>query len=83
MTDEDIDTSDIPKLGPEFFKNAILLPDTKKPVTIRLDPDVLWFFCKQGNRYKTAINSVLRKYVEAQTRNSKQPRRKSNKYLGV
>lgn len=68
MKDEDIDTSDSPELGSEFFKNAIFWPGTKRPITIHLDPDVLWFFCKRGKRYKEAINVVLRKYVEAQKR---------------
>lgn len=64
--DEDIDYSDIPKLGPEFFKEAILWPGTKKQITIRLDPDVLAYFRKRSRRYQTTINAVLRKYVDAQ-----------------
>ena len=35
-------------------------------ITLRIDPDVLMFFRKQGRGYQTAINAVLRKYVEAQ-----------------
>lgn len=68
MKDEDIDYSENPKLGPEFFKNAIWWPGTKKQITIRLDPDILAFFRKQGVRYQTTINAVLRKHVEAQKR---------------
>ena len=68
MKDEDIDYSDNPKLGPEFFKNAVWWPGTKKQITIRLDPDILAFFRKKGVRYQTTINAVLRKYVEAQKR---------------
>jgi len=67
MKDEDIDYSDIPKLGPEFFKNAILWAGPKKQITMRLDPDILAFFRKR-KRYQTTINAVLRKYVEAQKR---------------
>jgi uncharacterized protein (DUF4415 family) len=66
MRDEDIDFSDIPKLGPGFFANAILWPGPKEQITLRLDPDVLKFFRKQGRGYQTTINSVLRKYMEAQ-----------------
>jgi uncharacterized protein (DUF4415 family) len=66
MRDEDIDFSDIPKLGPDFFKNAILWPGPKKQITLRIDPDVLAFFRKHGRGYQTTINAVLRKYVEAQ-----------------
>jgi uncharacterized protein (DUF4415 family) len=65
MRDEDIDFSDIPKLGPDFFKNAIIWPGTKTQITLRVDPDVLTFFRKQGRGYQTTINAVLRKYMEA------------------
>jgi uncharacterized protein (DUF4415 family) len=66
LGDEDIDFSEIPKLGPEFFANAIVWPGTKEQITLRLDPDVLKFFRKQGRGYQTTINAVLRKYMEAQ-----------------
>lgn len=68
MKDEDIDFSDNPELGAEFFRKAILWPGPKKQITIRLDPDVLAFFRKQGKRYQTTINAVLRKYVEMRKR---------------
>ena len=66
MRDEEIDLSDSPELGPDFFANAIIWPGPKKQVTLRIDPDVLKFFRKQGRGYQTAINAVLRKYMEAQ-----------------
>jgi uncharacterized protein (DUF4415 family) len=66
LQDKDIDFSDIPKLGPDFFANAILWPGPKKQITLRLDPDVLAFFRKGGRGYQTTINAVLRKYVESQ-----------------
>ncbi len=65
MKDEDIDTSDIPELTDDFFKKAVLWPGTKKQITLRLDPDVIEFFKKQGRGYQSTINAVLRKYVEA------------------
>lgn len=68
MRDADIDYSDIPKLGSEFFAEAIRWPGPKKQITIRLDPDVLAFFRKRSTRYQTTINAVLRKYVEMQKR---------------
>jgi len=44
IEDQDIDTSDIPELGDDFFQNAELRVPVKKPVTLRLDADVLeWF----------------------------------------
>jgi uncharacterized protein (DUF4415 family) len=68
MQDEDIDLSDIPEQGAEFFANAILWPGPKRQITLRLDPDVLKFFRKLGRGYQTTINAVLRKYMEAQER---------------
>jgi uncharacterized protein (DUF4415 family) len=64
LRDEDIDFSDIPKQRAEFFARAILWPGPKKQITLRLDPDVLTFFRKQGKGYQSTINAVLRKYVE-------------------
>jgi uncharacterized protein (DUF4415 family) len=46
LRDEDIDYSNIPRLGPDFFANAILWPGPKKQITLRLDPDVVAFFRK-------------------------------------
>lgn len=68
LSDNDIDYSESPKLGAEFFKEAIWWPGTKKQITIRLDPDILAYFRKRSRRYQTAINAVLRKYVEIQKR---------------
>lgn len=68
MKDAEIDYSDIPKLGSDFFKEAVRWPGTKKQITIRLDPDVLAFFRKHSIRYQTTINAVLRKYVETYKR---------------
>ena len=70
MKDSEIDYSDIPKLGGDFFREAIRWPGPKKQITIRLDPDVLAFFRKRGKRYQTTINAVLRTYVQAQKRKS-------------
>ena len=65
LRDENLDYSDIPKLGSDFFAQAILWPGNKKQITLRLDPDVLAFFRKSGKGYQTTINAVLRKYVES------------------
>lgn len=66
MQDEDVDLSDIPKQGRDFFAHAVLWPGPKQQITLRLDPDVLKFFRKTGRGYQTTINAVLRKYMEAQ-----------------
>ncbi|MBI5234033.1 MAG: BrnA antitoxin family protein [Deltaproteobacteria bacterium] len=64
MKDSEIDFSDSPSLDKDFFKKAVLWPGTKKQITLRLDPDVIEFFKKQGRGYQSTINAVLRKYVE-------------------
>ncbi len=68
VSDRQIDYSDIPPLDASFFREAILWPGPKQQVTLRLDPDVLAFFRKQGKRYQTTINAVLRRYVEERKR---------------
>jgi len=68
MKDSEIDFSDAPELGPDFFKNAILWAGPKKQITLRIDPDVLTFFRKHGRGYQTTINAVLRQYMEARKR---------------
>ena len=40
----------------------------KKPVTLRLDADVLAWFKKGGRRYQTRINEALRKVMEREMR---------------
>jgi len=68
IREEDIDDSDIPELGEEFWKNAKLMPPLipKTPVSLRIDPDILDWFKSHGKRYQSRINAVLRAYVEAQ-----------------
>jgi len=40
----------------------------KKPVTLRLDADVIAWFKKDGRRYQTRINAALRKLMEREMR---------------
>ena len=37
----------------------------KKPVTLRLDADVLAWFKKKGHGYQTRINRALRTFIES------------------
>ncbi|HLB02934.1 MAG TPA: BrnA antitoxin family protein [Nitrospiria bacterium] len=69
LREQEIDYTEIPELGDEFFKSAVLrMPEPKALVTLRLDRDVLEWFKKQGPRYQTRINALLRAYVEAKKR---------------
>ena len=68
MRDEDIDYSDIPKLGESFWRTAKLtMPAPKDRVTIRLDHDVVEWLKKNGSGYQTRINAILRSYMNAQS----------------
>lgn len=65
MTDEEVDTSDIPPLGEGFFAEAELrLPKGKVPVVMSLDADVFQWFKSQGPEYQNLINTALRIYAE-------------------
>ena len=66
LRDSDIDFSEAPELGRDFFSKAVRWPGKKKQITLRLDPDTLAFFRKQGKGYQSVINAVLRRYAEAQ-----------------
>ena len=67
IRDEAIDFSDIPEGGEEWFQRArVVFPQSKTPVSLRLDRDVVSWFKTQGKGYQTHINAVLKGYVEAQ-----------------
>jgi len=69
LKDREIDYSEIPELEDDFFKKAALrMPEPKTLVTLRLDREVLEWFKKQGPKYQTRINALLRAYVEAKKR---------------
>ena len=68
MTDDEIDTSDIPPLDETWFESAELrLPKPKQTITIRLDEEIVNWFKQEGKGYQTRINAVLKMYVEQQT----------------
>jgi uncharacterized protein (DUF4415 family) len=46
------------------MKIADFYKPLKKPVTLRLDADVIAWFKKDGRRYQTRINQALRKVME-------------------
>lgn len=67
MKDEDIDFSDIPEIR-DFtgFERGKFYRPIKKPVTLRLDADVLEWFKHHHPKYQSAINAALRQYIHAQ-----------------
>ena len=66
MTDEEIDTSDIPPLDETFFANAQLrMPENTVSITLEVDVDVLEWFRAQGEDFQHRINAALKIYAEA------------------
>jgi uncharacterized protein (DUF4415 family) len=65
MKEREIDTTDIPPTA-DWSKAVVgrFYRPIKKPVTIRLDADVLHWLKGQGNGYQTRINSILRRVME-------------------
>jgi uncharacterized protein (DUF4415 family) len=65
--DSEIDTSDIPPVTDwsGAIRGAFYRP-IKKPLSLRLDADIIDWFQRQGTGYQTRINAVLREYVERQ-----------------
>ena len=68
------DYEEIPELSEEWFRGADLYeggkrirrgrppsPAPKRPVSLRLDPDVLAHFRRSGRGWQSRINAVLRK----------------------
>jgi uncharacterized protein (DUF4415 family) len=64
LGDDEIDYSETGELDEAFFRQADLRLPPKKPVTLRLDADVLEWFKSQGSGYQTRINKLLRTYME-------------------
>jgi uncharacterized protein (DUF4415 family) len=68
MPDEQIDTSDIPELTDEQFKNADrgrFYRPIKRQITARVDADVLEWLQSQGKGYQSRINAILRREMLA------------------
>ena len=66
MTDEMIDTSDIPPLTEEFFATAKWrMPKPKVKVTVEVEPEVMEWFKAQGENYQRYLSAALRIYAQA------------------
>jgi uncharacterized protein (DUF4415 family) len=66
--DSEIDTSDIPVMTDEQWKNAVrgnLYRPIKRQVTARVDADVLAWLKSQGKGYQSRINAILRREMLA------------------
>ncbi len=66
LTDDMIDTSDIPPLTDEFFASAKWrMPNDKVKVTVEVEAEVAQWFKAQGEHYQEFLAAALRIYVQA------------------
>ena len=66
LTDDMIDTSDIPTLDDAFFRAAKWkLPHKTVVVTLEVESDVMEWFKAQGADYERYLSAALRIYAEA------------------
>ncbi len=68
MSDEEIDTSDIPPLTDEFFAKAkVRMPSSSlATVAVRVDAETLAWFQSKGEEAEQHMAAALRIYAEAQ-----------------
>lgn len=66
MTDEDIDYSDIPELDFDKLGRPLIgkfYRPAKKPISLRMDIDVLQWFKSHSHHYQMLINKACRLYM--------------------
>ncbi|MGQ0642763.1 MAG: BrnA antitoxin family protein [Gemmatimonadaceae bacterium] len=67
MSDAEIERTSSPELAElpsDFWEDAeLVLPAPKHAISLRVDEDVLEWFKRQGPRYQSRMNAVLRSYV--------------------
>jgi uncharacterized protein (DUF4415 family) len=69
LPDDEIDLSDAPEV--KEWRGAVVgkfYRPIKRPVTLRVDADVLDWWKRQGRGYQTRINTLLRKAMEGKRR---------------
>ncbi len=78
ITDEEIDASIANDPDWEEFKDldwdkaVLVIPPKKKPISIRVDEDVLDYFKAEGAGYQRRMNAVLRSYMEQKKKKKKE-----------
>lgn len=66
LTDEMIDTSDVPPLTEAFFATAQWrMPQPKVQVTVEVEPEIWEWFKAQGDQYQQSLTAALRIYALA------------------
>jgi uncharacterized protein (DUF4415 family) len=72
--DSEIDTSDIPEMTEEQWKNARrghFYRPRKRQITARVDADVLDWLKAQGKGYQSRINAILRREMLISAKSAK------------
>ncbi|MEM9945928.1 MAG: hypothetical protein AAF810_07670 [Cyanobacteria bacterium P01_D01_bin.36] len=65
LTENEIDTSDIPPLDEDFFEDSKWWkPPTPLNVLVKVDPTTLSWFQSQGEDYEQKMAAALRIYAE-------------------
>jgi uncharacterized protein (DUF4415 family) len=64
MPESEIDTAEMPPI--DDWSKAVrgFYRPVKRPLSLRVDADVVDWFQRQGEGYQTRMNAVLREYVE-------------------
>jgi uncharacterized protein (DUF4415 family) len=73
LPDGQIDTSDIPELPPEAWRNAVrgkYYRPVKQAVSLRLDADLVAWLKKPGKGYQTRVNRILRERMLSEIKKS-------------
>lgn len=73
LPDDQIDTSDIPELPADAWKNAVrgkFYRPLKQAISMRLDADVIAWLKKPGKGYQTRANQILRQRMLRDTRHA-------------
>jgi uncharacterized protein (DUF4415 family) len=65
MPESEIDTAEMPPVTgwSKAVRGALFRP-IKRPLSLRLDADIIEWFQRQGQGYQTRMNAALREYVE-------------------
>ena len=68
-----IQASEAPRRPPRYLPEgwAGMYKPVKKPVTLRLDADVLAWFQRGGRGYQTRINQALRKLMSEESKKAR------------
>jgi uncharacterized protein (DUF4415 family) len=86
LPEDEIDTSDIPVMPDDFWKNAVrgrFYKPRKTSTTVRIDSDVLAWLRAGGRGYQTRMNAILRRaMLEQLNAKRRRPRKPSGMQTG-